>query len=218
MHAIVIDHQSTDGTRDAALACGAEVVTRAFDGFVESRLFGLSRVQTPWTLMIDADEALDDALRASMLAVEENANGFVLKRTTFYCGRALRMWRNEPVLRLFRTQGVKLDSWPASGGSAQLHERWSCDPPVGSLDGNLLHYSYATHAEYAEKYERYTSIEARGLPASRRSAAAELARVLPRFGWYLIAKGAFADGFTGMRIAWLSALYPAVVRIKALRR
>jgi glycosyltransferase involved in cell wall biosynthesis len=216
MPVLVIDHASSDRTREIARERGAQVIDRPWEGFVAGRRFALTQVRTPWTLMIDADEALDDRLRDAITAAGEEANGYLLARTTFYCGRALRMWRNEPLLRLFRTQGARVEAAPTAGGSAHLHERCTCEPPVGTLPGTLLHYSYPTHATYAAKYDWYTSIESGGLPASGSKAAAELLRVFPRFAWYVLGKGALADGAAGVRIAWLSALYPAMVRIKAL--
>ena len=217
MRVLVIDHASTDRTREIARERGAEVIERPWEGFVAGRRFALTQVRTPWTLMIDADEALDERLRDAIAEAGEEFNAYLLARTTYYCGRPLRMWRNEPLLRLFRTQGARIEGSPKAGGSAHLHERWTCQPPIGTLPGTLLHYSYPSHAAYTAKYDRYTSIESRGLPASRGKAAAELLLVIPRFVWYAFGKGALADGTAGMRIAWFSALYPATVRLKALR-
>jgi glycosyltransferase involved in cell wall biosynthesis len=217
MRVLVIDHGSTDRTREVARERGASIIERSFEGFVEARSFALTQVRTPWTLMIDADEALDEELRDAIVRASGAPNGYLVRRTTFYCGRPLRMWRRETLLRLFRSNAARVVAFPSAGGSAQLHERWSCPPPVGALDGTLLHYSYPTHEAYAAKYEYYTAVEARGLQASRARFFLEAARTLPRFAWYLFARGAFADGAAGVRIAWLSALYPAKVRFKALR-
>lgn len=217
MRVLVLDHGSADRTREIASAHGAEVIEREFDGFVNARRFALARVQTPWTLMIDADEELDAQLRAAIADASGGVNGYVVRRTTFYRGRALRMWRGEELLRLFRTEVARIEPFPSAGGDAQLHERWTCPPPSGALSGTLLHYSYPTHEVYAAKYDYYTTIEAAGLQGSRARFVAEAARTLPRFAWYLFARGALADGAAGVRIAWLSALYPAKVRLKALR-
>jgi glycosyltransferase involved in cell wall biosynthesis len=217
MHVLVIDHGSSDRTREIARERGAEVIERPFGGFVAARRFALTQVRTDWTLMIDADEALDGTLRDSIAGASGGVNGYVVQRTTFYRGRALRMWRKEPLLRLVRTKDARIEPFPSAGGSAELHERATCDPPVAALPGTLLHYSYPTHAAYAEKYDFYTSIEARGVRPSRARAAAETARAVPRFLWYLFARGALADGAAGVRIAWHSALYPAIVQRKALR-
>src|SRR5437773_2363769 len=98
MRALVIDHASTDRTREIARERGAQVIERPWEGFVAGRRFALTQVRTPWTLMIDADEALDDRLRAAIIEAGEVCNGYLIARTTFYCGRPLRMWRNERLL------------------------------------------------------------------------------------------------------------------------
>lgn len=215
---LVVDHGSADGTVALAKGFGAEVIERPFQGFVEARSFAREQVRTPWTLMIDADEALDDALSAAILAADGSAMGYRVRRTTYYRGRALRMWKNERLLRLFRTQNARLQSAPAAGGAAQLHEFWSADPPVETLAGTLLHYSYPTHAEYARKFDRYTSIEAGGMQTTRWRAGVQIALVPVRFFWYAVGRAALLDGSRGLRIAWASAAYPAVVQRKALRR
>ena len=218
MRVLVVDHGSTDRTAEIARAHGADVRERVFAGFVDARRFALTQVQTEWTFMIDADEAIDARLCRAIAEAAGAANGYFIRRTTFYRGRPLRMWRNELLLRLFRTKDVRIDPFPSAGGSAQLHERCTCDPPLGTLDGTLLHYSYPSHEAYAAKYDFYTGIEAQGVQPSRARAALEVARAVPRFFWYLFARGALADGLDGTRVAWSSAFYPAAVRLKALRR
>jgi len=218
MPVIVIDHESQDATREIARNHGASVFVRRFEGFVNARLFGLAHVHTPWTLMIDADEVLDEQLRDAILAAPDDVDGYEVVRSTFYCGRAMRMWSGERLLRLFRTDRVRLQAGPAAGGDAQLHERWVCEGPTGVLAGVLLHYSYPTHDEYREKFERYTAIEAAGVRATPMKLLAERLRTPLRFVWYALARGAALDGSPGLRVAWWSARYPAVVQWKALHR
>lgn len=214
----MIDHQSQDGTAALARSRGASVITRPFDGFVAARRFALSQVRTPWTFMIDADEALDETLSRSLLKADGHRDGYEISRMTYYCGRALRMWRGERLLRLFRTERAALIAQPAAGGSAELHERWIVDGPTDELPGTLLHFSYATDQAYREKYERYTETEAAGLEPSARAYARELLRAPIRFAWFAVARGALLDGAPGLRVAWRSAFYPAAVRRKALRK
>ncbi len=103
MHILVLDACSRDHTVQFARAAGANVIQREWTDFVDARTFALSQVTTPWTLMIDADEALDDVLCDSILSASGEPNGYRLRRTTYFCGKPMRVWRNEPLLRLFRT-------------------------------------------------------------------------------------------------------------------
>lgn len=216
MPVLVLDHRSTDETVAIARARGARVIERDFEGFVSARRFALSQVETPWTLMIDADEALDPRLRDALRAAPEDFDAYYLSRTTFYRGRPMRMWSGERLLRLFKTPSAHLRSAPAAGGSAQLHEHWESSGPAGMLDGTLLHYSYPTRERYREKFEEYTQIEASGIAPSRRAWIREALRTPARFAWYAFVRGALFDGVDGLRVAWWSARYPAAVRWKAL--
>jgi hypothetical protein len=213
----VLDHQSTDETPDIARARGARVVVKPFMNFVEARLFALSQVQTPWTLMIDADEVPDARLCEAMLGASGDADAYELLRTTYYCGKALRMWRGERILRLFRAERVRLRPAPAGGGSAQLHERWICDGRVRLLSGTLEHYSYPNAASYRTKFETYTSMEALGLRPNVTAALAQTLLFPLRFFNLLLRRGALFDGPRGWTVAWYSALYPAIVRWKSLK-
>lgn len=218
MRAIVVDSHSSDRTAQVARECGASVELHAFEGFVEQRRFALGLVTTPWTLMIDADEWLDEDLRDAVMAAPDDASGYYFSRTTYFRGRPMRMWQGEMLLRLFRTELAEIHAAPAAGGSAQVHETWSVPGTTAHLRGTLLHDSYPDEASYRLKYDRYTSLEARGLAPSLSAAARETLLVPLRFAWYALRRGAVRDGSGGLFIAWMSARYPAVVRWKAIRR
>ncbi len=217
MKLFVLDAQSADDTVAIAQAAGARVEVRPFEGFVNARRYALAQVRTPWTFMVDADEVPDATLCAAMLAAPADADAYEIFRTTFYCGKPLRMWSNERLLRLFRTQGARVEAVPAAGGEAQLHERWACDGRVETLSGTLEHYSYPDAASYRRKYAEYTSTEARGLQSNLWAALVETLAAPVRFAHALLVRGAMLDGRAGWTVAWYSALYPAVVRWKALR-
>lgn len=216
MPVLVVDHESADATARIAQQHGAQVITRPFAGFVDARRFALAQVRTPWTLMIDADERLDRTLRAAISGASADADGYIVLRTTSFCGKPLRMWSNEPLLRLFRTGSARVEAAPAAGGGAQLHEHWVCEGTVSTLTGTLEHDSYPDAASYREKYARYTATEAQGLEPSIGLALAQSLLVPVRFFSLLLRRGALLDGPRGWAVAWSSALYPAVVRWKSI--
>lgn len=218
MPALVIDHRSQDETAALARARGARVIERDFDGFVNARNFALAQVETPWVLMIDADEALDAVLCDAILSAPDDADGYTLARTTFYNGRAMRMWTGERLLRLFKNGRAQLAAAPAAGGAAQLHERWTCAGAVAGLPGTLLHYSYPTPQSYRQKFQAYTTVEAQGIRGTAGACIRELLRTPVRFAWYAFVRGAALDGLDGLHVAWWSACYPAAVQAKAMRK
>jgi hypothetical protein len=216
MPLLVVDARSCDRTEQFARARGADFVQRDWQGFVEARRFALARVRTTWMLALDADEALDDRLCDAILAADGSPAGYAVARNTYYCGKPLRMWRGERLLRLVRTATARVEACPAAGGAAELHERYECDGEVAALDGTLLHFSYDNAEAYRTKYARYTTLEAASLRPSVVLLARALAGAALRFPWLLFGRGAIADGRYGIAVAWWSALYPAVVRWKAL--
>jgi glycosyltransferase involved in cell wall biosynthesis len=218
MPVLVVDARSCDRTAEFARSYGATVVVRSWLGFVEARQFALSQVQTPWALALDADEALDDRLRDAILSAADDCEGYTVARDTYFCGRALRMWRGERLLRLFNVGRVRLEARPAAGGSAQLHERYVVEGTVRDLPGVLLHFSYDDRASYRTKFDRYTALEAAGTQPSVGAWLLEIPNTLGRLAWMLVAKGALLDGARGIYAAWWSAKYPASVRWKALAR
>jgi hypothetical protein len=218
----VLDAESRDATVALARARGAETLVRPWTGFVEARRFALGCVRTPWTFMLDADEALDAELVASLRALEppDDVDAYEVRRLTFFCDRPIRYgaWGDEAPLRLFRTERATLVARPASGGDAELHETWHVPGSVGRLRGTLLHASYPTLASYGEKFARYTSIEARGAPRSVAALARAALVAFARAPWLALARGGWRDGWRGLFVAAASAAYPVVVAWKALRR
>jgi len=218
---LVLDARSRDTTAAIARAAGATVIERAWTDFVDARRFALAAVQTPWTFMLDADEVLDARLRDALAAASvDGVDGYRVRRATLFCGRIVRAfgWDDERLLRIFRTERATLGSRPVAGGSAALHERWSVTGTVRDLDGRLLHDSYPDRASYARKYASYTSLEAQGLRATPLTFAARALFVPLRFLWMLFARGGIRIGWRGAYLAFWSALYPALVHWKALRR
>jgi glycosyltransferase involved in cell wall biosynthesis len=217
MPVFVLDACSRDHTVQFARAAGAQVVQREWTDFVDARRVALAHVRTPWALMLDADEALDDVLRDAIVNASGGADGYCVARTTYFCGKPMRLWRGESLLRLFRPERVQLEARGASGADVALHERWLADGPVEALPGTLLHYSYPDVATYRGKYQRYTEIEARAARPSWVTFLSAVAACAPRCAYYFLAKGAMLDGWRGGYVAAHSATYPVVVAWKALR-
>jgi (heptosyl)LPS beta-1,4-glucosyltransferase len=218
MSLLIIDAHSDDDTVMYARAAGATVIERTWTNFVEVRRFALTQVRTTWTLMIDADEALDDRLRDALLAADGAADGYIVRRTTYFRGKPMRMWSGEPLLRLVQTAKARIEAHPAAGGDAPLHERLVCDGRTAELGGVLLHFSYPDARSYREKFASYTSIEAASLRAGQARATLQALLIVPRFVSNLFRRGAALDGPRGWYVAWYSALYPFVSAWKSAIR
>ena len=217
MRVFVLDAASRDDTPAIARASGADVETRPWTGFVNARRYALGRVETPWALMLDADELLDPTLREAIVGARGDVAGYRMRRVTMLCGKPVHAagWSNEQLLRLFRTDRARV---AANRIGADLHERWIVDGPIADLPGAIVHDSYPTLASYRAKFDRYTSVEAAALAPSRRAYVRALATMPLRFLWSIIRYGGWRDGWRGFFVAWESARYRVVVRAKALQR
>jgi len=219
MPVLVLDAESVDATARIAREFGATVVERPWRGFVDARRYAVGRVATAWTLMLDADEALEPELARGIIAANGSVGAYRLRRVTSLCGEAIRTcgWSEERIVRLFRTGGAQLRANPAAGGTADLHEEWIPQAGVAELPGALLHDSYPTLASYQEKFRRYTTIEASGRTSSPLQLAMAVAVSGPRFVWSILRHGGWRDGWRGLYVAFHAAYYNVLVHWLALR-
>jgi glycosyltransferase involved in cell wall biosynthesis len=216
--AFVLDADSIDGTVQIASDLGARIEQRPWIGFVDARRYALSRVTTPWVIMVDSDEALDRRLADALIEAPEDVDGYVVRRTSWFCGRPIRRWTDEPLLRVFRTERARLEAHPVSGGSGEVHERWIVGGATRELAGSLVHYSYPSIRSYRRKFDEYTTIEARGLQTSTGRLAVVVVRAIARFCSQVLLRGVLLDGWRGLYVGFWSELYPVVAHWKALSR
>lgn len=212
---IVVDSGSADATCRIAESLGARVLVRAFDGYRSQKDFAVQQALHDWVLCLDADERVDQTLRASILAARDGgfagAAGYRFNRLSDYFGRFLRHGNAYPdrVLRLFdRRRG----GWR---GSRQIHEAASVDGPVHTLAGHLLHFPYRSLEQQLAKTQRYALMMAQHEFA--RGKRASWAKLVLSPGWrfwrgYVFRLG-FADGWRGLVYAYVRANY---VRQKAI--
>jgi glycosyltransferase involved in cell wall biosynthesis len=209
---VVVDSGSADDTRERAAARGARVLVRPFDGFRSQKAFAVEQASHDWVLCLDADERVDETLRASIEAARAQgfaeAAGYRFNRLSEYFGAFLRHGNAYPdrVLRLFdRRRG----GWR---GTREIHEAVRVDGPVRRLAGDLQHHPYRSLSEQMAKQERYAQMMAEHLYAQGERAT--LGKILLNPCWRFVRgyvlRGGFLDGWRGL-------LY-ALVRIEYVRR
>jgi glycosyltransferase involved in cell wall biosynthesis len=117
---VVVD----SGSSDATLAIVDEFARRGFPlrlinqawlGYARQKQFALDHATQPWVLSIDADEWLDDELRAALpelLAADESVAGWKVCRSLTLYGQSKpvsRWTRPEHILRLVRRGRARFD-------------------------------------------------------------------------------------------------------------
>jgi glycosyltransferase involved in cell wall biosynthesis len=201
---LVVDSFSTDRTCEIARTLGARVIQQTFLGYIEQKNFALGQATYPHVISLDADEALSNELRKSVLAVKSNfdCDGYYVNRLTNYCGQWIRHcgWHPDWKMRLFDKRKGK---WTGTNP----HDRYELEPnsTTKKLDGDLLHYSYYTVAEHLSQIERFTDIAARAkLAEGKQSSIFKLIyKPTAKFIKSYFIKLGFLDGQKG----WLVCLY-----------
>ena len=200
---VVVDSFSTDRTRDICSSRGVHVMQHAFEGHIEQKNYAVSRAAYDRVLSLDADEALSEELRQSILTVKQNwqADGYSFNRLTNYCGKWIRHsgWYPDTKLRLW-------DRRKGQWGGVNPHDRVIMDggSRVAHIDGDLYHYSYHTIRNHIDTINNFSEIAARAAYADGRRSNLVLDIVLnPLFTFikkYILRLG-FLDGYPGFMIA-----------------
>lgn len=197
---VVLDAHSDDRTREIAEQAGAEVVVRAWEGFVAARRHLLSLAQTPWVLMIDADEIVQPELWDELDALgfpDCRAHGFQLRRRTVYQGTVLRRaFQPDWKTTLVRVECAGFDD-------RSVHEALRVDGPVRRLKSEILHHSYRSEEDQLRRIDTYARLAARDLAAQGKRAGLVNLWLRPAWRWFsqLFLLGGVVDGPLGVTMA-----------------
>ena len=205
---LVVDSESTDGTRELAASRGARVIVNKWPGFAAQKQFATNAAINNWVFSLDADERVSPELLASIEAARsrlDEADGYRVARRTFYMNRWIRGggWYPDYQLRLFdRTRG----SW----GDRLIHESFKLDEPARgkTLSGDLLHYTVRDAAQHQRMIEeRYAPLGAQQMLSEGKQTSSIKSAVAGPSAFirsYLL-KGGFRDGAAGWTIAKFAA-------------
>ncbi len=151
----LVDSYSEDQTVDIALKHGVHVVQRRFRDFGDQWNFAVSAlpIETPWTMKLDPDERLSDALKASIAEAIESAraDGFALDRRLWFMGQPMPV--RQEVLRIWRTGKGRFSD-------AIVNERPIVDGTTGKISGELEHHDSPNLHHWFDKQNRYITAEA----------------------------------------------------------
>ena len=167
---IVADSGSTDGTDEIAVAMGAEVVQFKYPGgYPKKRQWVLDEIsiQSPWTMMLDADEVVTDALRKEISNTIANtaADGLLIRKGFHFLGRRFKYGGfSHAALILFRSGKARFEHLidePQSALDMEVHERVIVDGNVAVLREALIHEDFKGLEAYLDRHNKYSTWEAR---------------------------------------------------------
>jgi glycosyltransferase involved in cell wall biosynthesis len=203
---VVVDSLSADKTEEICLRYGVRFVQHAFAGYIEQKNWAKDQASYDFVLSLDADEALSDELKASIMAIKENPtfDGYYFNRLTNYCGQWIRYcgWYPDRKLRLWdRRKGT----WKGENP----HDEFFLEDGAKKqyLTGDLLHYSFYTVEQHLKTINKFSSIKARRMFERREKPNCFKVMFAPGFKFFrdYIIKLGFLDGYFGYLICRNSA-------------
>ncbi len=204
---IVVDSYSTDRTGEKCREYNVKFSHHSFEGYVEQKNYAMSLASNQWILSLDADEALSEESRRSILEIKDNLNhdGYIFNRLNNYCGKWIRYsrWYPDRHLRLFnRTKG----RWTGFNP----HDTFRLDKGyrAARLKGDIHHILYESIEEHVEKINRFSSISADAYFSAGRKAGPLTAHFHMAWSFFrsFILNAGFLDGYYGYTGCMISAM------------
>ena len=219
---IVVDSFSTDATKKKCKRHQVKWFQHAFESHIQQKNYALSLASNEWVLSLDADEALSDELRKSILEMKklEGLDAWELKRLTNFCGKWIRHagWYPDTKVRLWKKS---MAEW----GGQNPHDRVVLKPntKVGQLSGDLFHYSFYSLAEHVQQIQKFSSIAAESAYANgKRANFVRNVLIGPAFTFFkkFLLQAGFLDGYFGFVISVNTAFskYLKYIKLKELER
>ncbi len=215
---VVVDSFSTDKTETICRTYGVNFIQHKFDGHIEQKNYASSQASNPHVFCLDADEALSDELKQSIISIKNNfvADGYSMNRLTNYCGTWIKHcgWYPDTKIRVMdRTKG----KW--GGDNPHDHFIMEAGATLVHLEGDLLHYSYYTLEDHYKQVEYFTTIFSQSQFAKGKKAPLLMVYGSPVIKFmkdYFFNLG-FLDGKAGFTISRISA-FASFTKYKKLRQ
>jgi glycosyltransferase involved in cell wall biosynthesis len=203
---LVVDSFSNDQTMAICERLGVNFIQRKWAGYAETKNWANQNAAHDWILSIDADEALSETLKKSILKQKETLlpnKVYQVKRLTNYCGQWIwhSGWYPDKKIRIFNRTQV---SW-----TGEIHETLLIPNhfSIKLLAGDLLHYSYYNVDEHIRQTEKFTNLSAQMMFQQNKKATFVKLYINPLFKFikdYIFRLG-FLDGYYGFIICKISA-------------
>ncbi len=202
---IVVENDSIDDTIGRAKSAGATVISPKFTTIGAARNNAIDRAQTPWILVLDADERCTPELAAEArerVRLPGDNVAFRVPRRNYFLGKEMRYggWGNDKPVRLFRRE-IRYNA-------NLVHEHVNVTGgAIGEVRNSLLHHTYISLDQYFEKFDRYSRwwAEQNFAKGRRTTAAAVFFKPPARFFSMYVLRGGFRDGGRGLILACLAA-------------
>ncbi|MBL7766177.1 MAG: glycosyltransferase family 2 protein [Chitinophagaceae bacterium] len=201
---LIVDNGSTDDTMALARSLGARVIQVEWQGYSATKNTGNLQAKYDWILSLDADEVMDgrlkEAIQKRFQTLPSPEHAFLIRRKMVYGEQILHHGSvsKEYRLRIF-------DRRRACWNTNTVHEdvEFSGDVKRETLEGVVLHYSFADSKDHLERLDKYARLSAQHMHEQGRKPHILKHCFSPLFGFvkdYIFRLG-FLDGKAGYHFA-----------------
>jgi hypothetical protein len=150
---VIVDSGSTDGTLSIASEFGnVRVVQRPFDHFADQCNFGLTQIDSSWTLSLDADYKCPPSLAGDVAMADGSKAGYSAAFRYCVYGKPLRRTLYPPRVVLHRT---KLCHYERDGHAHRVR----VEGPIGQLPSCILHDDWKPLSTWLGSQIEYARME-----------------------------------------------------------
>jgi glycosyltransferase involved in cell wall biosynthesis len=233
---IVVDSFSTDNTEAICQKYNVKFYQKEWLGYAEQKNYANSLSENDLILSIDADEALSEELKTSILNIRhcefdlqspENKGACSLVKTKemlkqvqhdeshrnlVYQINRLTNYCGKWIYHCgwYPDKKIRIFNRNTAKWTGIVHETlsYSTDSEVILLKGNLHHYSYYSIAEHIAQANKYSTLAAEECFEKNKkySILVILFKSIWRFKRDYLFKGSFLDGFYGFIICYINAV------------
>jgi len=212
---IVVDSYSTDGTEEICKQYHTTFLQHPFEGYKQQKNWAMAQATFDHILSIDADEAISERLKESILEVKKNwtHDAYSFNRFNNYCGQWIKHsnWYPDRKIRLF-------DRRKGEWSGINPHDRFIIynESTTRFLKGDLLHWVIDSYEAHIDKLNRFTTIAANEyFKMGKKVSVFEIYfHGLWRFFKAYFLKLGFLDGYNGWVISYFSGMTSVLKYIK----
>ncbi len=205
---IVYDNGSMDNTIEQIRKFNVQLHQGTWEGFGPTKNKAIALAKYDWILSLDADEAIDQDLKKSLLVLQltREEDVYEIKYKNFLGNKYLKYgeWGGDKHIRLFNRKKVYWDD-------ASVHEELMIAKGMNikKLNGYVLHQTMKDINDYAAKMFRYAMLNAEKYQRQGKRSSFFKIRVAPGLSFfnYFILKLGFLDGYAGYLCARMTSWY-----------
>ncbi len=197
---VVVDANSTDGTRIAADKKNVRVFTKTWTSYSDAKNYGNSLARYDWILSIDADEIISTQLQESILKAKlQDQHIYAVRRHNYINKRKLKYSHIHPEwkCRIFNRIDYKWDEKP-------VHELLTPKTnQIVKLSGELIHHQADSIEELSLSQLNYARL------SSNKRNSKTVKTLSPYFHFFrsFIIMGGIFEGKLGWQLAKVAFLY-----------